>query len=181
MKPSLLFSLCLAGLLFWTNAARADDTPKAVPEYAMKAVYLYNFAQLTEWPAESTTSRESFNLCFIGPDEMAAALEPLRGRMVNQQRLRLLRVNESGEARQCQMLFVAEDSGIQGARLLEAMRGTSVLTITDDPRVASAGAMLSIVPEGKRLAFDVNLEAARRSQLKFSSKLLRLANKVAGQ
>jgi len=107
MKSAFLFSLCLAGLLSCISAARADDTAKAVPEYAMKAVYLYNFAQLTEWPATLATGRESFNLCVIGPDEIVAALEPLRGRRVNQQHLRLLRITESSEARQCQMLFVA--------------------------------------------------------------------------
>ncbi|MFZ2267256.1 MAG: YfiR family protein [Azonexus sp.] len=181
MKPGLLFSLCLAGLLSWISAARADDTAKAVPEYAMKAVYLYNFAQLTEWPATSASGRESFNLCVVGPDEIVAALEPLRGRMVNQQRLRLLRVTESSEARQCQMLFVAEDSGVQGIRLLDALRGTTVLTITDDPRAARAGAMLVILAEGRRLAFNVNLDAARLGQLRFSSKLLHLANRVVGE
>jgi len=182
MKPGLLFSLCLAGLLSWMSATRADETTKAVPEYAMKAVYLYNFAQLTEWPATSATGgRESFNLCVIGPDEIVAALEPLRGRMVNQLRLRVLRVSESSEARQCQMLFVAEDSGIQGIRLLDALRGTTVLTITDDPRVARAGAMLIIQTEGRRLAFNVNLDAARLGQFRFSSKLLHLASRVIGE
>ncbi|MFZ2267258.1 MAG: YfiR family protein [Azonexus sp.] len=181
MKPGLLLSLCLAGLLFWISAARADDTTKAVPEYAMKAVYLYNFAQLTEWPATSASSRESFNLCVIGPDEIVAALEPLRGRMVNQQRLRLLRVSESTEARQCQILFIAEESGLQGIRLLDALRGTTVLTITDDQRIARAGAMLIIQAEGRRLAFNVNLEAARAGQLRFSSKLLSLARRVSGE
>jgi hypothetical protein len=181
MKPGRLFSLCLACLISCISGARADDTTKAVPEYAMKAVYLYNFAQLTEWPAASASARESFNLCVIGPDEIIAALEPLRGRMVNQQRLRLLPVTESSEARQCQMLFVAEDSGIRGTRLLDALRGTTVLTITDDPRIARAGAMLVIQAEGRRLAFNVNLEAAKLGQLKFSSKLLRLATRVSGE
>jgi 3D (Asp-Asp-Asp) domain-containing protein len=181
MKSAFLFSLCLAGLLSCISAARADDTAKAVPEYAMKAVYLYNFAQLTEWPATLATGRESFNLCVIGPDEIVAALEPLRGRRVNQQHLRLLRITESSEARQCQMLFVAEDIGTQGIRLLDTLRGTTVLTITDDPRVARAGAMLTIQAEGKRLAFNVNLDIARMGQLRFSSKLLHLASRVVGE
>jgi hypothetical protein len=79
------------------------------------------------------------------------------------------------------MLFVAEDSGQQGIRLLDALRGTAALTITDDPRIARAGAMLIILAEGRRLAFNVNLDAAKLGQLKFSSKLLRLANRVIGE
>lgn len=179
MKPGFLFFLILTCLVSFTAMAKADETAKAVPEYAMKAVYLYNFAQLTEWP--SAAGHETFNLCVIGPDEIAAALEPLRGRMVNQQRLRLLRVTESSEAKQCQMLFVAEDSGAQGVRLLEALRGTPVLTVTDAPRLERAGAMLLIFNEARRLSFEVNIDYSKRSQLKFSSKLLSLARRVYGE
>jgi len=66
-------------------------------------------------------------------------------------------------------------------RLLDTLRGTTVLTITDDPRVARAGAMLTIQAEGKRLAFNVNLDIARMGQLRFSSKLLHLASRVVGE
>jgi len=105
----------------------------------------------------------------------------LRGKSVGSRVLRVLRVGDVAEARNCHLLYVGEGGGERGRRLFEALRGIPVLTITDDPRGERSGAMLQIVPEDKRLVFEVNLEAARRSQLKLSSKLLHLARRVTGE
>lgn len=165
---ALLACACLAG-------ARADDAPKAVPEYTMKAAYLYNFAQLTEWPDGGS---ETFNLCIYGTSELDAALESLRGRTINRRPLRLVRVADATEAQQCQLLFVGEGESGPGSRLFGKLQGTPVLTVTDDPRMARAAAMLVLVPEARRLAFEASVDLAKRSRLKFSSKLLGLARRV---
>lgn len=170
---SLLSCTCMA-------QAKTDVPPKAIPEYTMKAAYLYNFAQLTDWPSLSATGRETFNLCIHGQDEVAVALEAMRGRVIAGHPLKSVRLSDPSEARQCDLVYIGESDGPRGNHLMEAVRGSPVLTVTDDPRVARYGAMLLIVQEGRRLTFNVNLDAARQSQIKFSSKLLRLANRVSG-
>jgi hypothetical protein len=167
----------LLSLLSCTCLAQA----KAIPEYTMKAAYLYNFAQLTEWPSRTATSGETFNLCVFGQEQVAAALEPMRGRRIGGRPLKPVQPTDPAEARQCHLLYIGEADGFRGIHLVEALRGTPVLTVTDDRLVARYGAMLLIVAEGRRLVFDVNLDAAKRSQINFSSKLLRLANRVTGE
>lgn len=171
--------LLLAGCAAWLSPmARADDAP--VPEYAMKALYLYNFAQLTEWP-ESAERDSSFKLCVFGAEELSQPLENLRGRAIGSRLIRLLRVADASEARQCHMLFVGDADFGRAGRLIESLRGQPILIVTDDAHLVRLGAMLLIQREAKRLAFEVNLEAAKRSQLRFSSKLLHLAHRVSGE
>jgi hypothetical protein len=180
--PRIIF-LLLAFLAYGQQclaAANADEA-RPVPEYAMKAVYIYNFAQLSSWPDAKNTADNVFNLCIYGQDGIASALDGLRGKKVGSRLLRVLLVSDAAEARNCHLLYVGEGSGERGRRLFEALRGSPVLTITDDPRAERSGAMLLIVPDERRLAFEVNLEAARRSQLQFSSKLLHLARRVIGE
>lgn len=179
MTRAALILLCLSLMLAVPAQAQAGES-QAVPEYAMKAVYLYNFAQLTEWPTQPGVSDEAFNICIAGQDELYGALESLRGRMVNGRQLRPVRLAEGADARQCHLVYVGDGEGARGVRLLEGVRGHPVLTVTDDAKAARAGAMLVIGQEQRRLSFDVDLDAARRSQLKFSSKLLRLARKITG-
>jgi hypothetical protein len=169
----------LAGICL--NQAMAGEAQKAVPEYAMKAAYLYNFAQLTEWPTKNDTTDTNFNICIYGQNELALPLIALQGKTVNRQQLRFLSVTDVTEARQCQLLYVGEDDAVRGGRLLEALRGTPVLTVTDAPRLARSGAMLLIINEERRLSFVVNIDYSKRSQLKFSSKLLSLARRVNGE
>jgi hypothetical protein len=179
MKPILLRLLFSILVCVFQTQAWAGEQPKAVPEFTMKAGYLYNFAQLTEWPSLPGGSEEPFNLCVYGEGELSYALESLRGRRVNRRPLHLLHVMDTTEAKQCHVLFVGEGEAGQGGRLLASLRGAPVLTVTDDPGIARSGAMLVIVPEARRLAFEVNVGLARHSQLKFSSKLLALARKVS--
>lgn len=177
--PFLLGIMLFFGFPAWGST---EEAPKAIPEYTMKAAYLYNFAKLTDWPAESGAEGGSaFNLCIFGQNEFGPALDALRGKMVNNRQLRLRHITDIADAQHCQLLFVGDYEGARGARLFESLRAVAVLTVTDDDKISRAGAMLLIRTEEQRLSFDVNLDAAARAQLKFSSKLLRLANKVSGK
>lgn len=164
-----------------SNAAETVNDRVAVPEYAMKAVYLYHFAQLTTWPDTPGATDDRFNLCIYAQDEIAPSLEILRGKTVGSRVLRLQLVSDAGEAKNCHLLYIGEGGGERARRLFEAVRGIPVLTITDDPKVDRSGAMLKIVPDDRRLGFTVNMEPVRRSQLKLSSKLLNLAKRVTGE
>lgn len=174
--------LLLGIMLFFGVPARGstEEAPKAVPEYTMKAAYLYNFAKLTDWPADPGPG-SAFNLCIFGQNEFGPALDVLRGKTVNDRQLRLRHITDIADAQYCQLLFVGDYEGAHGARLFESLRTMAVLTVTDNDKISRAGAMLLIRTAEQRLSFDVNLDAATRAQLKFSSKLLRLANKVTGK
>lgn len=149
----------------------------AIPEYQMKAAYVYNFAQLTEWP-DFTAKERDFTICIAAQDEVFDALGRMSGRLVNGRSLRVFRVRQLMETRQCHVLYVGEGQGQLARRMLANLRGKPVLTATDDPNVVREGVMLLIVNDGKRLAFEVQLEHVEASQLVLSSKLMRLASQV---
>lgn len=146
----------------------------------MKAAYLYNFAQLTEWP-QAVGREGEFVLCIAGQSGIINAVAELQGRGVQGRRLRLISITSATDAERCDMLFVEEGLGKRGSRMAGALRGKPVLTVTDDSRLGDDGVMLVIVPDGRRLAFEVNLALARQAKIKFSSKLLRLASRVSDE
>jgi len=151
---------------------------RAVPEYTMKAAYLYNFAQLTDWPSVPLADRENFHLCVVGQEEVATAVQPLRGRIIDGRPLKLVLLTDATDVRQCDLLYIGEGNRILGNRLLNGLRDSKVLTVTDDQYLAHNGTMLFLLTEGNRLTFEVNLDAAKRAQINFSSKLLRLASRI---
>lgn len=152
---------------------------QAVPEYAMKTAYLYNFAQLAEWPSGGDSGKNpDFRICTYGTEAWGNALEILASKKVSGRTVRLLPIQEAAEARQCDLLFIGEGDPRRSAGLIGGVRGLPVMTVTDTPRI---DAMLTIVNDERRLAFEVNLGYARESQLRLSSKLLNLARRVVGQ
>jgi len=168
--------LLLGLLAAWPLGLRAQ-TSEAVPEYTMKAAYLYNFALLTTWPQPSSASGQDFTLCFYGQDDFGPALDKLNGKDVNGQKIRVLRLGRPEEALRCQLIFINESNTSRLHRLASVLGNAPVLTVADD--TLSQSVMISLTPQNQRLTFAINANAAKAANLQLSSKLMRLAAHVA--
>lgn len=165
MKQIVLFSLSMIMSLM----LRAD----ALPEFTLKAAYLYNFALLTEWP--STKHSNEFDLCFYRED-LGSASDALQNKMIGNRKIKVINVATAEEAKGCQMIFISENEGGEGEKLIRHLIGAPILIISENPRINDAH--IAIVREGRRLAFDISLKTLKRSDLSLSSRLLKLARKV---
>lgn len=163
--------LLMVALLGLAASARADE----LPEYRLKAAFLYNFAVFTEWPSDVGAS---LNLCVVGADPFGAELEPLNGKKVGERSMTVQRKAVAESLKPCQIVFVSGSAIGQLPRLLEALRGQPVLTVADTSGAMQQGVALNMAVMQGRVSFEANLQAARSSRLNLSSKLLRLATEV---
>lgn len=164
------------------SAVCAQEVPRALPEYVMKAAYLYNFVHLAEWPANTSyadSKSSAFNLCIYGDDEIDIIAEQLHGKKVNGAPVRVSRITDPTRIGECQLLFLGEADSSRGAHLLQVAQGFSVLTVSDDARLRRRGVILMLAIERQRLVFDVDVNASRNAQIKLSSKLLQLARRIS--
>ena len=161
----LLALLCLA------PAARADD----LPEYRLKAAFLYNFALFTEWPLEVGTL---LNVCIHGPDPFGKDIDELQGKAVGGRSIAVQRKAAGESLGGCQVVYVAPQAIAGLPRVLDGVRGRPVLTVADSAGAARQGVMLNMAVAQNRIAFEANLLVARAAGLNLSSKLLRLATDV---
>jgi hypothetical protein len=146
-----------------------------VPEYEMKAAFLYNFASFTEWPEPIAGN---FNLCVFSNDPIGSALAALEGKSVQNAKLSVLRITESAQARQCQLLYWSDAGVVNVRRLLQQVSDLPILTVSADGESGRAGAMINMIVENNKLAFSIDVEPAHRAHLNLSSKMLRLAYRV---
>lgn len=144
-----------------------------VPEYAMKAAFLYNFALFTEWPGQLGGN---LNLCVLGHDPFGSALDAIDGKEIKSgRRLTIRHISNPANAVQCHMLYFGAVEVASIGNLLADLGDVPVLTVTDAGE--SSGAMIHMWLENKRLVFGVDQDAALRAHLTFSSKMLRLARR----
>ncbi|MDD2830032.1 MAG: YfiR family protein [Sulfuricurvum sp.] len=148
---------------------RAD----ALPEYTLKAAYLYNFALLTDWPKEEEST--GFNMCFY-KENLGSASDALQNKIVGNKKVKVLNVTTAEEAKGCQMLFIPESEGQNGEKMIRQLVKTPVLIVSEN--ASSNDAHIVIIREGRKLAFDISLKALKYSNLLLSSRLLKLARKV---
>ena len=174
----------LLPLMMWAlaGASAPGNTPaQSSPEYQLKAVFLFNFAQFVEWPASAFPEPDTpLGICVLGQDPFGAYLdETVRGETVGNHLLAVRRYRTADEVTGCHILFVSRQEQGRLREILDSLKGHSVLTVSDAERFASRGGMIRFVTEHNRIRLRINLEAARAAGLTISSKLLRPAQIVS--
>jgi YfiR/HmsC-like len=114
----------------------------------------------------------------LGRDPFGSALDVLRGKIVQGTALSTRRIATAEEARDCRVLFIGAESGVDLAATLATLKGRPVLTVAEDKDAMRQGAVIGLVSDGERITFDINTAAARNGGLTLSSKLLRLARQL---
>ncbi|HEY2070647.1 MAG TPA: YfiR family protein [Rhizomicrobium sp.] len=173
---SLLRRLLAGGALaLWSVAAHAADNPV---EYGLKEAYLYKFLPFVQWPAAAFAAPNTpVTLCILGHDPFGASLDKdVSGEHVDVRNIVLRRIETPEAAQTCQAIFIdiADPQG-EGAAI-QALQGKPILTITDSG--ASAPGIIAFVIDSNHVRFDIDDQAAARSGLSISSKLLSLARAV---
>jgi YfiR/HmsC-like len=166
----VVWYLGLALFAFATAGLGAD-----LPEYRLKAAFLYNFALFTEWPADVGAT---LNLCVYGRDPFGEEINALQGKAVGARRMVVHRVTRVEELTGCQVVFIADASTDGISRVLSTLHGANVLTVADAPGAAKQGVALNMNVVEDKITFEANLAAARAANVKLSSKLLSLATEV---
>lgn len=148
-------------------------------EYRLKAVFLFNFARFTQWPAQAFSSPTApFVIGVLGEDPFASDLDELvRGEKVDGHLLTVRRFQQVEEIRECHILFVSPGKARQLTQILSKLQGRSVLTVGETAEFPQRGGMIGFVT-GTTIKVRINVEAARAANLVISSKLLRAAEIV---
>jgi hypothetical protein len=166
----------LPGLLFACAAWAAAP----FSEYQVKAVYLFNFGQFVEWPADAfAASNSPFVIGIVGEDPFDGMLEHVvRGESLGQHPIEVRRYDSADDVKHCNILFIGRAEAARLPETVAALRGRSILTVTDVAGGEHEGAMIVLVTENNRVRLRINPSAARASRLTISSKLLRPAEIV---
>jgi hypothetical protein len=153
----------------------ADAPPQ--PEHGIKAAFLYKFLGYVEWPAAALNNATApIVIGVLGADDVADELRTIVARRrIAQHPIEVRRVAEADALDGVNVLFIGRDGTAALRRLAPAAQERSVLLVSDSDRGLEEGSVINLVVVDNRVRFEVSLEAAERSQLKLSSRMLAVA------
>lgn len=157
-----------------------ESTPYT--EAAVKAAFLYHFGTYVEWP-EPVASDPMLTIVVLGDDEVFEELDRyLPGRTINGRAVEARLIDSIEEFEGHEILFIGRDENRRLAALLEDLADTAAgsLIVTDEPDGIRPDAIANFRVVENRVRFEINLEAADRSGLVLSSRLLAAAERVIG-
>lgn len=184
-----------AGLLIcgWAGIARAQEETE--PERARRAAFALKFIQYTRWPDSSFENEASPVVVTVLGDSVARHLRRLVADDVRAQdrRIAVRRLvppaanapdDQWREFRQrlagTHALYIDAAYAPHVPRILEATRGTDILTISNTRSFAERGGMLGLTFQNSKYEIRANLEVIKKSRLAVSAKVLELAKIVSG-
>jgi len=157
-----------------------------LPEYRLKAVFLFNFAKFVEWPADSLESgaghaSEVLSIGILGEDPFGDAFDAIEGQWVGGRRLEIERADRFKDLETCQILFVPSAEERRLERVAAHFQGRNTLLVGETKGFAHRGGMINFFYQGNKIRFEVNVDVIEETDLKISAKLLKLARIVQGR
>jgi hypothetical protein len=145
-------------------------------EYSVKASYLVRFAAFVDWPAQSfATPQSPVVICVVGRDPFSGALDrAARTQTAHGRALAVRRPGTADGAAGCHILYVGRGGGGM------VPDGPRPILLVTDAAVSSDRGMIHFAIDDDRVRFHIDLQAASRSRLSISSRLLNLALSVRG-
>lgn len=184
MKSSCRKLWFLTGLLVVFNSLSFSNYNTGNSEiiYRLKAVYLEKFSIFTDWP-DSIHSNENdspFIISVLGDDpelkeELIKVFYKEKIKILNRSVI-LDFIENINDLDDPQILFLTNKNNHSLEKLLPAIKEKNILIISDNQGDANKGAHISfyITDDGK-LHFEINKTVIKSSNIKLSSKLLRIA------
>lgn len=167
LRMAACIALAFPSLVFAQSAS--------VPEYALKAAYVFHFLEFTEWP--SLDADAPLQICIDSDNPWRNALLALNNRTVHEKPIRIEDLSSDRYA-QCQVLILQLNDLVQLNAIVSTTAQLHALTISDDAATDVAAIMIHLQIDNGRIAFAINNTRARAAGININSKLLRLASAV---
>ena len=159
-------------------ALAQDGGASQALERRVKAAFIYKFLGYAEFPAASFADPGApVTIGVLGSDEMAAELaRVVAGRHVGGRPVVVRQLRE-GEGGSVHLLFIAGNDSARAGRVLRSSPA-ALLPVTECDLGLQQGSVFNFRIIDERVRFDVSLDSAERNNVKLSSRLLTVANRV---
>ena len=174
-RPAQRFQVLLGSILMmlWCGSTVAVE----ISEAAIKAVYLYNFANFVKWPPKTTGA--AFNICTLGDDEVTALLPSvIDGEKLGSTKLQHKPLTLSDPLDSCHIVYLTTMDDMSFAKVQETVSGYPILTVSDQAGFAIRGGHIEFGLLRKRVHLIINRRSVDISNLRVSAQLYRLATVI---
>ncbi len=146
----------------------------------MKAAFLYNFANFSEWPEATFRGSDApLIVGILGEDPFGHHLNALKGQSVNGRTLEIKHFTKTEDIIACHILFISSQQQKHIAQVLETLKDAPVLTVGNElEELRLSGCIINFVIVKNKIRFEINRASAERAGLDISSQLLSVATVI---
>jgi hypothetical protein len=153
----------------------ADDEPR---EFEVKAAVLFKFTQFIKWPANALPPPGTpFTIGILGADPFGRNLDNVvRGEKVAGRNIAIKRGQNAAALKGCQVIYVSKSEQARLGNILQALQGTSTLTVGEGTQFCDQGGMIGFLLKGDKVSFRIKSGAAKKEGLEISPNLIKISD-----
>ena len=170
---SLLFLL-----IFLLNTPVFTEEPS---RYVVETAFVYKFIKFVNWPEDQNKSVENINLCYLGSGKISSPLLELNGYQVKDKRIAIQTYKTMEKIKTCHIVFIDIPSKAVRNSYVNRLKSDSILTISHFDGFIDDGGMINFLIVDNKVNFEINYISIKNSNLKVSSKLLKLAKRIISE
>ncbi|MGR9116594.1 MAG: YfiR family protein [Gammaproteobacteria bacterium] len=177
----LMTLIFLSGLVLGFEAAAEPDSGRIDQ---VKAAFVLNIARFVSWPPDTLSDpNKRLLLCLYRRNPINQAIDILAGELVSGRRIEISRIQNLAESAPCNILLIAHSELPAYQKEVGPGLNRPLLTIADLTSNATLKSsrhdiLVTLVRNGSRIGFEINLNKTRQLGLRMSSELLKLATIV---
>lgn len=174
-KIIYLITIVLLTLLSGVTSATSNAQSAKKTEYYLKAGFIINFARLVQWP-ENTFQNDNSNIVIgiIDPAPFENALNLISKKEVRGKKISVKICNGATNYDDINILFLNTDNNKLRKQIIALIKNKPILTIGESPSFAKNEGIINFYKKNNKLRFEINRIRAQYSNLKISSRLLKL-------
>ena len=163
------FIVCL-----YLFSGSAHPAPQRYEEYAIKTAFLYRSLHYVEW-STINGNKNHISICIQKPDKFSETIHSLNKRKVNGRTISVTNIASYDDAMECNVLYIPAEKPAVVKQILRQFQNSNILTISDRRGFADYGVILNFPVVNHKVVIEVNVDAANKQSIRFSAKLLRIA------
>lgn len=134
-----------------------------------KALFIYNFTKLIEWPNESS---KEFKIMVLGSSDLTDELKEISKKTAGARPILPIDIKFAENLDEFQIVFVAKNRNAELGTVLRNVKGKHTLVITEAEGSCSRGAGINFITKNGSLNFEISKNNITSSGLKISNNLL---------
>jgi len=172
------YILIITSLFVFTSIKnQAGNTDFRDTQSTLKALYIYNFATLTDWP--SSHKKNDFIIAVLSRNNRVydAISKKYSDKSIGSQKIKIVKHSTYTTIDNPNILFVDKTSNNEIANVNAKLKGKSTMLVTNKPGGLSSGAVINFVEKNNKQAYEINVRNAKKKKLVIASRLIELAIK----
>ena len=142
-----------------------------------QALYIYNFAKNTSWPAED--NGKDLVITVIGDNDVVSELTSLaKNKGVGNRKVTVKQSATANNITQSDIIFLGETKSNQINTLITSQEKNKTLIVCGKKGLCQSGAAISFVSEGGKLNFEISQKNIQKHGLTVSQKIVALGTEV---